>query len=74
MDRDVRDMRDMIVGLLLALAVIVAGIVATVVAAADGDTGYPGPHTCLEDEAQYVTPDGLACIPVDDTNIEEVTR
>ncbi len=38
------------------------------------DEGYPGPHTCEEDEAQYVTPDGLACIPVDDTNIEAVAR
>lgn len=39
-----------------------------------GDAGCPGPHTCEEDEAQYVTPDGLACIPVDDTNLEEVAR
>lgn len=38
------------------------------------DSPPPRLHQCEEDEAQYVTPQGLACIPVDDTNIDEVVK
>ncbi len=40
-----------------------------ILATAPADAGYPGPHTCEEDEAQYVTPAGLACIPADDLGL-----
>jgi hypothetical protein len=37
-----------------------------ILSATPADTGYPGPHTCQEDEAQYVQPAGLTCTPLDD--------
>ncbi len=48
-----------------ALLAAIIAVTALIVSFGGFDAGYPGPHQCHEDEYQYVTPDGLACVPID---------